>query len=98
MLVTLEARTPCMLCGFRFRILMFASVRVNKRSMRTTAPMIGALGEHRCPECGTPNAGDLRPRTTYVLDPESVAKVAQYRQRRWGIDEPDAVPVERRAS
>jgi len=94
MYVTLEARSPCVLCGFRFRFVMFGPVRVNKRSMRTTGPVIGTSGEHACPECRWPNRSDLAPRSPYVLDTESVAAVAEYRLKRWGI-EPGEVPVER---
>ena len=95
MFVTFRSSSPCALCGFRFRILMCVTVRVNKRTLRGTGTMIGALGEHRCPECGWPNRGEMMPRSPYVLDPEDAVKVAEYRKRRFGIDEPDAVAIER---
>jgi hypothetical protein len=84
-LVILYSRTPCRLCGYLFRLLMQAPVRVNKRTMRTTGPLLGASGSPSCPECGTPNEGDLMPRSPYVLDPESARKVTEYRQRKFGI-------------
>ncbi len=83
MFVTLESRTPCALCGFRARIIMCGSARVNRRSMRTTAPTIGATGYARCPECGTTARGELSPRSPYLLVPEDARRVAEYRERRW---------------
>jgi hypothetical protein len=91
----MRCTSPCVLCGYLIAYIMIGSVVVNKRSLRTTAPMMGMAASWRCPECGThiQNTGTW-PRTPYVLDAESLAKVAAIRKRRWGIDEA-AVPVER---
>jgi hypothetical protein len=79
--VTLEARSPCLLCGYRLKSWSFPSARVNKHSIRITGPSIICGPLRECPECGTPAAGELRMR--YRLVPESVADVAAYRARRW---------------
>lgn len=94
MRITLQARSPCALCGFRFRVLMMATVRINRRSMRTTGPMFGTSGERLCPECGWPNRSDSSPRTVYVLDSRSAAAVGEYRKRKFGI-EPGEIAMER---
>ena len=83
MFVTLEARTPCLLCGFQDRVIMMGTARVNKRSLRVKAPLIGMNGHWRCPECGTEAQGELRPRSRYVLDVDSARDVTAYRARRW---------------
>ena len=63
MTVTLEAFSPCT-CGYLIRLVMVATVRINKRSMRSTGPMIGAFACSSCPECGTPvQRGGGIPRT-----------------------------------
>ena len=96
MMVTLWSATPCLLCAYRIRVLMTASVRVNKRSMRTTGMLLGGLQYGQCPECGEPcRAASLAPRSPYVLDAESAEKVREYRLKRWGIEERGAVTVER---
>lgn len=83
MFVSLEARTPCLLCGFRDRVIMCGMARVNKRSMRVRGPLLGATGHWKCPECGTVAQGELKPRSSYVLDEISARAVADYRARRW---------------
>jgi hypothetical protein len=84
--VTLKASSPC-LCGYLIPLVMIATVRVNRRSMRSTGPMIGAFIYTRCPECGTPvQRGGGAPRTPYVLVPDSAREVAEYRRRKWGDD------------
>jgi hypothetical protein len=84
MTVTLKASSPC-LCGYLIPLVMVATVRINRRSMRSTGPMIGASAYNQCPECGTPvQRGGARPRTPYVLVPEDEVKVAEYRRRKWG--------------
>jgi hypothetical protein len=80
-MVTLEARTPCLLCGCRMKSWSFPSARVNRRSIRITGPSITCGPLRDCPECGTPSADMLH--TRYRLDPESVAAVEAYRARRW---------------
>lgn len=95
-MVTMRCTSPCELCGYLIAHIMVGSVVVNKRSLRTNHPMMGMAAEWRCPECGThvQNTG-MRPRSPYVLDAKSLAEIAATRKRRWGIDEPDAVGVER---
>jgi hypothetical protein len=93
--VTLRSSSPCVLCGFRFRVFMVATVRVNKRSMRTIGPSLGAIHPHACPECGSPSGGGgAAPRSPYVLDPKDAVRVAEYRAKRWGVGTGEA-PVER---
>ena len=83
MFVTLEARTPCLLCGFRDRVIMTGTARVNKRSLRVKGPLLGSVGYWKCPECGTQAQGELKPRSPYVLDDASAREVAAYRARRF---------------
>jgi hypothetical protein len=80
-MLVLEARTPCILCGYLAASWSFPSARVNKRSIRITGPSISCGPLRECPECGTPFAGGLR--TGYRLTAESVTKVEAYRARRW---------------
>jgi hypothetical protein len=80
-IVTLEARTPCHLCGYLLASWTFPSARVNKRSVRITGPSINCGPLRECPECWTPTADELRKR--YRLTPESQAEVEAYRARRW---------------
>lgn len=54
MTVIFLLRSICPLCGCRLRGLETRRVRVNARTLRTTAqPGIG-YREHRCPECRWP--------------------------------------------
>jgi hypothetical protein len=83
--VAFTASSPCALCGYLIRLLMTSSVRINRRSMRTTGVSIGAFMYNACPECGTPvGRGGAHPRTPYVLMPEDAAKVGAYRLAKWG--------------
>lgn len=82
-MVMLEARSPCWLCGHFYRVLRFSEVRVNKASLRERGASLVAAGEHFCPECGERNAGELIPVSRYRLRPEDAAKVEAYRLRRW---------------
>jgi hypothetical protein len=91
--VALEARSPCFLCGYQYRVIRFSQVRVNKNSLRETgAPLISA-GQRRCPECGERNVGDLIPVSAYRLVPKDAAKVAACRERKWGITGTGALPL-----
>jgi hypothetical protein len=91
--VTLETCIPCP-CGYRIRAIMTATVRVNKRSMRTTGPMLGFIEHTRCPQCGAEVQRGEMEREPYRLAEEDAVKVAEYRKRRWGV-ESDGVAVER---
>lgn len=86
MFVTMECRSPCLLCGCFNRVVMTSVVVVNKLSMRTTGGLLGGFQYPSCPECGTPaGRASVAPRTAYVVVPEDVVKVAEYRLRRWGV-------------
>jgi hypothetical protein len=94
MFVALETTVRCQ-CGYAIRAVMTGQARINKRSVRITGPLIGALGHHACPECGTEVAGEV-PRSAYKLKEEDAARVAEYRMRRWGVPSGE-VAVERAA-
>lgn len=83
MWITMEARTPCLLCGYRHRVIRTGPFRVNKRSLRSLGGLV-SVGTHFCPECGTRNAGQLIPVSPYRLLPDDASKVTAYRQRKWG--------------
>jgi len=81
----MRADSPCTLCGYRIRLVMVGTARVNKRSMRVSSTL-GAWQYNDCPECGTPVArGSAAPVTAWVLMPGDAAKVAEYRERRFGV-------------
>lgn len=81
MTVTFELRQRCVVCGNRQRGFMVRTVRVNKRSIRSTdTGGIGAVFDP-CVECGHPNG---REGFVYAgLDRKSHARVDDYRARRW---------------
>jgi hypothetical protein len=81
MMVTLEARVPCELCGYLLSRWSFPSAKVNKRSLRLTGPSIICGSLRECPECGTPTSETVQVR--YRLVAESQAEVETYRLRRW---------------
>ena len=82
MTVTLEARTPCWLCGYQHRIVQVSSIRVNKNSIRTLGNRLICLGTHVCPECGELNRGEPAA-IRFRMDPDDLAKVRAYQLRRW---------------
>lgn len=90
MIVTLETRVSCPFCGHPIRYIAVATVRINRRSLRTTGSgvMIGALEDWRCPACRQelPRDGPLD-REPYRLGEEDAAKVAEYRRRKWGVED-----------
>jgi hypothetical protein len=75
-------------CGRAIRLIMTATVVVNKRSLRTVGIILGGFEHTRCPDCGTevPRSGVV-PREPYRLMPDDAAKVAAYRRRRWGVED-----------
>jgi len=95
--VALETRVTCPSCSHGIRFTAFATVRVNKRSLRTTGggTVLGAYEDWKCPGCREVIPRD-RPldREPYRLADEDAAKVAEYRKRKWGI-EGDGASVER---
>jgi hypothetical protein len=82
MTITLEARTPCLLCGYQIRCLAFPSVRITKRSLRQQRGNYLRWGPGLCEECGTDNF-HVRATVRYQLHPESVTEVEEYRTQRW---------------
>lgn len=93
MIVTLETRVSCPSCRHPIRFLAVVTVRVNKRSLRTTGsgPVLGAFEDWRCPACRKeiPRDGALD-REPYRLSAEDEVRVAEYRRRKWGIGGPVA--------
>jgi len=99
MFVALETLVTCPApgCGYKIRFLAFATVRVNKRSLRITGggTVLGAFEDWKCPGCREVIPRD-RPldREPYKLSDEDAVKVREYRRKRWGIEDPEGVPVE----
>ncbi len=95
--VTLETNASCPSCGHKIRFIAVATVRVNKRSIRTVGngTVLGAFEDWKCPGCREPVPRDgALDREPYRLSDEDAAKVAEYRRKKWGI-EGDGVSVER---
>ena len=94
--VTLETRVSCPSCGHKIRFIAVAAVRINKRSLRTlgNGTVLGAFEDWKCPGCREviPRDGALD-REPYRLADEDAVKVAEYRKKRWGIED-DVVLVE----
>lgn len=97
MIVALKTRITCPTCSHKIGYFAVATVRINKRSLRTTGggAILGALEDWQCPGCGTPVPRD-KPldREPYTLADKDAAKVAAYRKRKWGIED-DGANVER---
>ena len=89
MIVALETHVFCPACKHPVRFFAVATVRINKRSIRTVgdAPLLGAFEDWRCPACREEIPRD-RPLDCepYRLAEEDAVKVAEYRKRRWGIE------------
>jgi len=91
MMITLECRSPCLLCGCFLSSYAFPSVRVNRRSLRQLAGTNLICHPGACPECGTgasgsppvPYAGEMFTASPWRLDAQSAAEVEAYRARRW---------------
>lgn len=91
-MVTLEARTPCPICGCFLRCHAFPSVRVNRRSIRQLDGPYLRTNPGPCPECGFDTgmregyraaAVSTFLATRYRLTADSAAEVEAYRARRW---------------
>lgn len=97
MIVTIQTRVSCPTCQHKIGYTAVATVRVNKRSLRTTdgGGRIGWLEDYKCPGCGKDLPRD-KPldREPYRLADEDAAKVAEYRRKKWGLEE-DGANVER---
>ena len=81
MMLMLEARSPCLLCGYQLACWAYPHARVNKHSIKVTGPSITAGPYWECPECGTASVEALHVR--YRMRPESAAEVDAYRAKRW---------------
>ena len=97
MIVAFETRVFCPSCEHKIRYITVTTVRVNKRSIRETGNgvKIGAFEARCCPGCGEeiPGDGPLK-REPYRLVPDDEVKVAEYRKRKWGLED-DGHAVER---
>jgi hypothetical protein len=90
-IVTLEARSRCLLCGYFLRSLAFPSVRVNKCSLKQLPGGYLTCHPGPCPECGTgahgsppaPFAGEMFTASPWRLGAKSAAEVEAYRAKRW---------------
>ena len=88
MIVGLETRVSCPACGHKIRFFAVATVRVNKRSLRTIGGVtLGVFEDWKCPSCREviPRDGALD-RELYRLSDEDAVKVAAYRKRKWGLE------------
>ena len=97
MTVTLETRVFCPKCHHPIRYFAIATVRINKRSLRTigNGGRIGWLEDWKCPECREVLPRDVPlDREPYRLAAKDAERVAEYRKRRFGIED-DGVAVER---
>lgn len=85
MIITLEARSPCPVCGCQLASYAFPDVRVNKRSIRARRGGYLWVGPDDCPECGftARRAAQSYPATRWLPDAGSLADIAAYRARRW---------------
>ena len=86
--VTLTARVPCVICGYRLKAFRFASMRITKRSMRGSTYL--GCGPGACPECGFHSREPL-PDGPWQVMPDDLTKIAAYRLRRWPELAKDAV-------
>ena len=96
MIVMLETKVKCPACTYPIRFAAVATVRINKRSLRTVGGVtLGAFEDWKCPGCREviPRDGTLD-REPYRLADEDAVKVAEYRRKKWGIED-DGANVER---
>jgi hypothetical protein len=85
MFVTLQARTPCWSCGYLHKVFRFSQIRVNKLSLKEQGVSLICAGEVCCPECGELSTSSSIPVSAWRLLPQDEAKVAAYRERKWGV-------------
>lgn len=96
MTVTLETNVFCPSCRHPIRFFEVATIRINKRSARTTdGTRIGAFEHWKCPGCGEELPRD-RPldREPFRLAAADAERVAEYRRKKWGVED-SGVNVER---
>lgn len=89
MIVTLETHVKCPSCSHPIRFIAVATIRVNKRSMRTVGSgvILGAFEDWRCPGCREVIPRDMPlDREPYRVAEKDVVRVAEYRWGKWGIE------------
>ena len=105
-MVTLIARSPCLLCGCYLSSYAFPSVRVNRRSLKQLPGTNLICHPGACPECQTgahgsppaPYAGEMFTASPWRLDAKSLAEVEAYRAKRWPGVLPGAVDTSQRVA
>ena len=92
MIVTLETHVKCPACGHPIGFFAVATVRINKRSLRTVGGVtLGAFEDWKCPGCREVIPRDMTfDREPYRLAAGDAAKVAEYRRKKWGIEDDGA--------
>ena len=90
MMLSLECRTRCVICGCFLSCYAFPSARINKRSIRQLDGICLRTNPGRCPECGFDagmRARSLLPgsftASLWRLTADSAAEVEAYRAKRW---------------
>jgi hypothetical protein len=87
--VTLWTNVFCPECRHPIRFFEIATIRINKRSIRTRdGARIGVFEHWKCPGCGEVLSRD-KPldREPFRLDEKDAKKVAAYRRRKWGVED-----------
>jgi hypothetical protein len=89
-MITVEARSKCLLCGCYLSSFAFPSVRVNRRSLRQLPGFYITCYPGPCPECGhgaglvpRPEPGESYMASAWRLTAQSAAEVEAYRVKRW---------------
>jgi predicted Zn-ribbon and HTH transcriptional regulator len=80
MMISLIARDPCGLCGYVREGFMVATVRINKRSMRTHGNNL-SLFPGECRECRWVAPWPAKVKLCPTAD--DAAKINAYRLRKW---------------
>lgn len=83
MIMTVECRTRCSLCGCWIGLIACPSVRVNKRSVKQLSGQYLIARPGNCPECGTHEHGEMYRVTRWRVTAESWREIETYRKRRW---------------
>lgn len=83
MVITVEARTRCAMCGCWLPIIACPTVRINKRSIKSLSGRYLIASPGCCPECGTWAHGQMYRATAWRLTAASLREVEDHRARRW---------------